>query len=201
MRQGGWVTGWKCLLVFSIVVSAGCTDDPPDEFFGLETEREVLHDRWQGFWLGQSIGNWTGLVTEMDKIGGDGAHGQFYTRDDWGGIDQPAIWSDLPSDISPTIDFVLRRPGETWGADDDTDIEYMYLSAMDELGLETLDPETIRDVWLAHIYDEQLPTPYGKDGAVYQNYLWVSNQAAHELMLRENYLPKQQPQPITHTAK
>jgi len=190
MTPGGWVAGCKCLLVFSILLSVGCTGDPPDELFVRETEREVLHDRWEGFWLGQSIGNWTGLVTEMDKIGGDGAHGQFYTRNDWGGIDQPAIWSDLPSDISPTIDFVLRRPGETWGADDDTDIEYMYLSAMDDLILETLDPETIRDIWLAHIYDEQLPTPYGKDGAVYQNYLWVSNQTAHELMLKGELPPQ-----------
>ena len=29
---------------------------------------DVRSDQWQGFWLGQSIGNWTGLVTEMDKI-------------------------------------------------------------------------------------------------------------------------------------
>lgn len=189
-RRGGWLTGCKCFLVASILISAGCTDDPPEELSLAATEREVLIDRWQGFWLGQSIGNWTGLVTEMDKIGGGGPQGQFYTRDDWGAVDQPAIWSDLPSDISPTINFVLRRPGETWGADDDTDIEYMYLWAMADLGLDTLDPETIRDIWLTHIYDEQLPTPYGRDGDVYQNYLWVSNQTAHELMLKGERPPQ-----------
>lgn len=189
-RRGGWLTGCKCFLVASILISAGCTDDPPEELSLAATEREVLIDRWQGFWLGQSIGNWTGLVTEMDKIGGGGPQGQFYTRDDWGAVDQPAIWSDLPSDISSTINFVLRRPGETWGADDDTDIEYMYLWAMADLGLDTLDPETIRDIWLTHIYDEQLPTPYGRDGDVYQNYLWVSNQTAHELMLKGERPPQ-----------
>ena len=31
--------------------------------------REKYLDQLQGFWLGQSIGNWTGLITEMDKIG------------------------------------------------------------------------------------------------------------------------------------
>ena len=87
---------------------------------------DVRSDQWQGFWLGQSIGNWTGLVTEMDKIGGDGEHGRFYTREDWGMPDQPAIWSETPSDISSNIDFVLRGPSEIWGADDDTDIEYIY---------------------------------------------------------------------------
>ena len=145
---------------------------------------EVLVDRWHGFWLGQSIANWTGLVTEMDKIGGDGPHGEFYTRSDWGGPDQPAIWDgDMPSAISPTIDFVLRRPGELWGADDDTDIEYIYLWTLHESGQIRLTPEAIRAAWLRHIYDEQAPTPYGADGDHYENFLWVSNQRAHELML------------------
>ena len=87
---------------------------------------DIRLDQWQGFWLGQSIGNWTGLVTEMDKIGGDGEQGRFYTREDWGRPDQPAIWSETPSDISSNIDFVLRGPSEIWGADDDTDIEYIF---------------------------------------------------------------------------
>lgn len=177
------IVSCKFLLLFSFLFSAGCLRDPQGVSNSADTEQERLNDRWQGFWLGQSIGNWTGLVTEMDKIGGEGPRGQFYTRDDWGGNDQPAIWSELPSEISATIDFVLRRPGETWGADDDTDIEYMYLSTMDDLELGKLDPEAIHNTWLTHIYNEQLPTPYGKDGEVYQNYLWVSNQAAHELML------------------
>ena len=149
-----------------------------------EETNEVLVDRWHGFWLGQSIANWTGLVTEMDKIGGDGPHGEFYRRSDWGDPDQPAIWDgDMPSAISSTIDFVLRRPGELWGADDDTDIEYIYLWTLHESGQIRLTPEAIRAAWLRHIYDEQAPTPYGADGDHYENFLWVSNQRAHELML------------------
>ncbi|MFN3212505.1 MAG: ADP-ribosylglycohydrolase family protein [Henriciella sp.] len=149
----------------------------------ITIDREQYADRLHGFWLGQSIGNWTGLVTEMDKIGGEGAPGEFYTREDWRGPDQPAIWSDSPSDLSPTIDFVLRGPDEVWGADDDTDIEYIYQSALHAHKTSMLTPEQIRSAWIAHIYDETEPTPYGPDEDRFQNYLWVSNQRAHELML------------------
>ena len=156
--------------------------------------QDVRLDQWQGFWLGQSIGNWTGLVTEMDKIGGEGEHGRFYTRDDWGKPDQPAIWSETPSDISSHIDFVLRGAEEVWGADDDTDIEYMYLWTMHHQGLEKLSPSQIRDAWVRHIYDESQPTPYGEDEVGYQNFLWVSNQRAHTLML-EGELPPETAHP------
>ncbi len=155
---------------------------------GETAKTKVRLDQWQGFWLGQSIGNWTGLVTEMDKIGGKGEHGRFYTRDDWGKPDQPNIWSDIPSDLSSHIDFVLRGSGEIWGADDDTDIEYMYLWTMYRQQTAKLAPTQIREAWVRHIYDESQPTPYGKDELGYQNFLWVSNQSAHTLMLK-GYLP------------
>ena len=75
--------------------------------------------------MGQCI-NWTGLVTEMDKIGniGDIKTGDFYTMEDWGKPDQPNIWSKNPSDLSKT-NFVFAG-ADIWGSDDDTDIEYMY---------------------------------------------------------------------------
>ena len=149
----------------------------------LQIDRAKYADRLHGFWLGQSIGNWTGLVTEMDKIGGDGPAGVFYTRDDWQSADTPAIWSDAPSELSATIDFVLRGPDEVWGADDDTDIEYMYQAALHANRTSLLSPEQIRAAWLRHIYDETEPTPFGPDEDRFQNYLWVSNQRAHELML------------------
>ena len=53
--------------------------------------------------------------------------GEFYTRDDWGQPDKPSIWGQgIPSELSPTIDFVFEDVGGVWGADDDTDIEYIY---------------------------------------------------------------------------
>ncbi|GAB4411866.1 MAG: hypothetical protein OHK0039_17340 [Bacteroidia bacterium] len=147
--------------------------------------RSDYHDRLYGFWLGQCIANWTGLVTEMDKVGniGEEQTGPFYTRHDWGQPDQPNIWSgDKPSDLSPTIDFVFRDPGGVWGADDDTDIEYMYLHLLHSYRTSILTPEQIRDGWLRHIRAEE------------ENYLWVSNQEAFDLM-RAGILPPETSDP------
>jgi hypothetical protein len=60
----------------------------------------------------------------------------------------------------------------------------MYLWTMHRLGKAKLTPHEIQEAWLRHIYDEKKPTPFGADESGYQNYLWVSNQAAHELMLK-----------------
>ena len=77
----------------------------------LIISRSDYANKLYGFWLGQCIANWTGLVTEMDKIGniGEIKTGQFYTRNDWGKSDQPNIWSgDKASELSPTIDFFFE---------------------------------------------------------------------------------------------
>jgi hypothetical protein len=141
--------------------------------------RANYHPRLRGFWLGQCIANWTGLVTEMDKIGniGEIRTGKFYTRGDWGKPDQPSIWGEgVPSDLSPTIDFVFRSAGEVWGADDDTDIEYMYQHLLHTHQNSVLTAQQIRDGWLKHIEQEE------------ENFLWVSNQKAFDLM-QQGVLP------------
>src|SRR5512145_2237312 len=45
-------------------------------------DRCQYKDQLNGYWLGTCIANWTGLVTEMDKIGNIGniKTGTFYTR-------------------------------------------------------------------------------------------------------------------------
>ena len=136
--------------------------------------RSAYADKLYGFWLAQCIANWTGLVTEMDKIGniGEIKTGDFYTREDWGTPDLPNIWSgDQPSDLSETIDFVFRGEDEIWGADDDTDIEYMYQHLLYTHKTSMLSGEQIREGWLKHIKQEE------------ENFLWVANQRALELML------------------
>lgn len=141
--------------------------------------RSEYKDKLYGFWLGQCIANWTGLVTEMDKVGniGEIKTGAFYTRDDWGKVDQPSIWGQgVPSDLSETIDFVIRTKDEVWGADDDTDIEYIYQHLMYTKQKSILSPEDIKEGWLKHIQLEE------------ENYLWVSNQKAFDLM-HEGMLP------------
>ena len=145
----------------------------------ITISREAYQNQLYGFWLGQCIANWTGLVTEMDKIGniGEIKTGDFYTREDWGKPDQPSIWGEgIPSDLSPTIDFVFRDPLEIWGSDDDTDIEYMYQHLLYSLETSILSPTQIRNGWLTHILPEE------------ENFLWVSNQKAFDLMW-EGVLP------------
>lgn len=144
----------------------------------LRISRAAYEDKLYGFWLGQCIANWTGLVTEMDKIGniGDTKTGDFYTRADWGRPDQPNIWSGEPSDVSATIDFVLEDTSGVWGADDDTDIEYIYQYLLYTNQTSLLTGEQIREGWLKHIKAEE------------ENYLWVSNQRAFDLM-REGMVP------------
>jgi hypothetical protein len=136
--------------------------------------RERYADQLQGFWLAQCIANWTGLITEMDRV-----EAPFYTDTDWGQPDTPNVWGG--SGPAPTIDFYFVRPGEAWGADDDTDLEYMYQHLMWQHGGRVLTPEQIRDGWLTHMWSDD----FNRTG---QNFLWVSNEQAYELM-RQGVLP------------
>ena len=151
----------------------------------IEISREKYSNQLYGFWLGQSIANWTGLITEMDKIGniGEIKTGNFYTRDDWGGIDRRSIWEDQSIDKSNIkIEFSLRTQDEVWGSDDDTDIEYMYQFLLNYFDTSILSPSQIRDGWIKHIKAEE------------ENYLWVSNQRAFDLM-NQGILPPETGEP------
>ena len=136
-------------------------------------------NKLEGFWLAQCIANMTGLVTEMDKIGniGEIKTGEFYTRDDWGKPDLPSIFNPEPSNLSPTIDFVFEQDG-VWPADDDTDIEYMYQELLFVNKTSLLTGEQIRDGWIKHIRSEE------------ENFLWVSNQRAFDLMKQDIIPPE-----------
>ena len=141
--------------------------------------RSEYVNKLKGFWLAQCIANWTGLVTEMDKIGniGEIKTGEFYTRDDWGKEDQPAYWGGT-KDFSRTIDFVFEGDDGNWGADDDTDIEYIYQHLLYTNKVSKLSGNQIRDGWLKHIKNEE------------ENFLWVSNQRALDLMISGTIPPE-----------
>ncbi len=214
-RKRNSVLRLVCLTGFILILSGSCTL-PAAERSGevpasdrieyrryapgpadLTVCRETYHDKLYGFWLGQCIANWTGLITEMDKIGniGDIKTGDFYTREDWGTAARPNIWGGVP-DHSPTIDFYFEDEGGIWGADDDTDIEYMYQYLLYTNETSVLSPEQIRDGWLRHIYSDREWTPFGEvsDG-VYENYLWVSNQKAYSLMEQKGMVPPETSHP------
>ena len=172
-------TSFITLFLFS------CTSISENDSNLIQISRAEYSENLYGFWLGQSIANWTGLVTEMDKIGniGEIKTGDFYTRNDWGKKDQRSIWEDESIDKSDVkIDYVFKDKTESWGADDDTDIEYMYQYLLNFYETSILTPNQIRDGWLKHIKK------------VEENYLWVSNQRAFDLMI-EGILPPETSHP------
>ncbi|WP_437330052.1 ADP-ribosylglycohydrolase family protein [Sorangium sp. So ce381] len=117
----------------------------------IQLDRAAYAERLRAMWIGACIANWTGLRTEGVRI-----QRPFFTDADWG--------KPLGRDGAP-IDFVLLDPCP---ADDDTDIEYVYLHLMTEAGTLFLSPEQIRDGWRAHIND----------------FIWVSNRRARDLLER-----------------
>ena len=143
------------------------TPKPTDRILSRSKYMEQL----QGFWLTQCIANWTGLITEMDKI-----EPPFYTDENWDGLDERNIWGNFISTTDTIIEYYFVGNGEAWAADDDTDIEYMYQHLMDVNNVSILTPEQIRDGWLHHIYSNE-------DAPNNENFLWVSNETAYYLML------------------
>lgn len=130
----------------------------------LVVSRSDYHEKLQGFWLGQCIANWTGLRTEGVK-----RTAPFFTDRDWG---------TNQGRNNQKIEFVLVEEGGVWGADDDTDIEYIYQELLLDNATSILTPEQIRDGWLRHIKTDDMKN----------NFLWVSNQRALDLMM-EGMLP------------
>lgn len=113
---------------------------PPDQ--RIVIDRDDYRDRLHAMWLGQTIANWTGLQTELTRN-----EPPFYTDDDWADI-------GFVTDQNP------------WLADDDTDLEYVYLHAASQARTPLLTSRQISDAWQRHIND----------------FIWVSNARARELM-------------------
>ena len=106
----------------------------------LVINKDDYKDKLRGFWLGGCIANWTGLPTENKRT-----EFPFFTDSDFG---------------TDKYDYVLDQ--NPWGADDDTDIEYIYQYAMKSFNYK-LTGQQISSAWQKHI---GLPK------------LWVSNLSA-----------------------
>jgi len=167
-----------CMLLFIFSINTAAQAESV-----ITISRSDYQQKLHGFWLGQNIANWTGLITEMDKVGTPETM-PFYTDEDWGKPDLKAIWGEYVPH-SRDIDFYLVEQGEPWGADDDTDIEYMYLSLHEHYQTSILTADQIRTGWLNHIYSEQdapLFKKFPDSKAQKENFLWESNQRARILM-------------------
>lgn len=117
-------------------------------------DRADYLERVKGMWLGACIANWTGLQTEGRAI-----WPPFLTDDDW---------NTTPPGFPPWVFIDYYLYWDPWAADDDTDIEYVYLHLLDQHGVNRLSPEQVFDGWVLHV----------------NRAIWASNAAARELMSR-----------------
>ena len=83
----------------------------------VRLSRNEYSQNLQGFWLGLSIANWTGLMTESDRV-----DYPFYTDADWTENGVPLV-TDLYGQDSDILSYVFVHEGEAWGSDDDSDFE------------------------------------------------------------------------------
>lgn len=90
--------------------------------------------RLHGMWLGEVIGNWTGLPIENAFY-----QPPFLTDADW---DQP------PAPGYPPVTFIFQDP---WRTDDDTDIEYVYVYLLSQQTNPWLTYDDIVHGWVTHI--------------------------------------------------
>ena len=100
----------KYLLSLLLIFVTSCDSG---EQQSLVISKADYGQRLQGFWLGQNIANWTGLITEMDKIG-TAETMPFYTDADWGSPDQKAYWGEYVPHAN-SIDFYFEPEGQPWG--------------------------------------------------------------------------------------
>ena len=58
----------KIKFIFSFLIffcSCGNSEIANEKFYMIQ--KDQYSNKLEGFWLGQSIANWTGLITEMDQ--------------------------------------------------------------------------------------------------------------------------------------
>ena len=189
------------VIIFLIIGVIACSwlqlkQPPTPDVYKIS--RDQYQHKLEGFWLGQNIANWTGLITEMDKVGTPETM-PFYTDEDWGAKDQVAMWGEYVPHAGH-IEFYFQPAGTAWGADDDTDIEYMYLHLHHDLRVSKLSAEQIRQGWLSHIYSEKDAPLYKKfpdSEPQIENFLWESNQQAR-LLMEQGVLPPQTSEPANN---
>ena len=131
----------QVILILGFLVSTSAIGQNAQKDENLIINRTDYKDKLKGFWLGSCIANWTGLPTENRRT-----DFPFFTDDDFG---------------PGKFDYVLDQ--NPWGADDDTDIEYVYQHAIEKYKNPLLTGEQISKEWQDHI---GLPL------------LWVSNLSA-----------------------
>lgn len=116
-----WITGICGLALLSATASVNAQT--------LTINRADYADRLRGMWLGEVIGNWTGMEAE-----GVVTTAPFYTDADWNvtkALGNPfGNYANTPN--PPILGYHFY--GDGWRADDDTDVEYSYFKMMTDAG-------------------------------------------------------------------
>lgn len=119
-----------------------------------------LRDKIEGYWLGQLVGNYMGFPFEF-VYSEDPAPvfiDRYYNVTDSAGIKMNH------TDRRGNVNILADALGGAW-SDDDSDIEFVTLHAVEENGLD-ITYEEITEAWIKHI----------------NRFIWVSNRKARDLM-------------------
>lgn len=141
-----------CLLFFSNLMLA--------QNYKIISE-EDLKDKIKGYWLGQLVGNYMGWPFEF--MYNDGQPIPILIDKYFTSRDNPMNLR-IHTDRRGHIDVLANTFNGAW-SDDDSDIEFVYLHAVEEYGLDITNEE-IAKVWKAHI----------------NRFIWGSNRQARQLM-------------------
>ncbi len=148
------------LILLNLVLPAIYTSVYSQEYQSIS--KAELRDKIQAYWYGQLVGNYMGFPFEniykeepipilIDR---------YYTVND-------LETSDLKmnkDDRRAYIHILADAMGGAW-SDDDTDIEFVTLHAVEKYGLD-IDYEEITEMWKAHI----------------NRFIWAANRKARDLM-------------------
>jgi len=122
--------------------------------------KESLKEKIEGYWLGQLVGNYMGWPFEF--MYNDEAVpiliDRYYTKKD------DTLGLKIHNDRRGHIDVLANTLGGAW-SDDDSDIEFVYLNAVEKYGLDITNEE-IAEAWKTHI----------------NRFIWGSNRQARTLM-------------------
>ena len=149
--------------------------------FNIQAEEKLiskteLRNKIAGYWMGQIVGNYVGFPFESlynEKTGPMPVRIDRYINCHSDYELLKGEWNELKIHCSDRRGFtdIVASSMQGVASDDDTDIEFVYLNAVERYGLD-INYQEICEVWKKHI----------------NHYIWGGNAVARQLM-NEGFLP------------
>lgn len=149
----------KITLYLSLLCIAACCQLASAQQMN-RISKEELRSKIEGYWLGQLVGNYMGFPFEF--VFSDEPAPVFIDR--YYNVTDSAGIKMNHTDRRGNVNIFADALGGAW-SDDDSDIEFVTLHAVEEHGLDITYPE-ITEAWKKHI----------------NRFIWVSNRKARDLM-------------------